>query len=522
MHNGIDTYLGHKLSCAPINKEIEQILEIGAIQAAQTYPDATVTAIDISLLPPRPLPHNVMFHQLDATEPLPFEPESFDVIHARFVLIHLTYWKAVLHHLISLLKPHGWFLIEDIDVYISDDSPSGVGPRTKEFNDIYLRYMSSKHVDPFVGSSLPSTLEETEVFSEVNSVKVRCPLGDPAIGNVGRVIYTSLRRAFKDIDAKFVAAGLTPHVIEGVFGMEVADPSRNSYIMFHMTWSQKNFPSRHLACLFPNAPKKPPTSQQKVFRKNCIPTKHFRSCHGVRRDSPHVSQYERAVFSASKLDKLHNGMNVYLGHKLSWAPPIEDPKRILEIGSSFTDCLRNNLIDHLQGVAQVLGMSLILSQAIQAAQVYPGATVIAIDISPLPQRPLPQNVKFLQLSATGPLPFEPESFDIIHSRFVFGYVRRFHVLYFLKLADDFDVLPLQLTLWEQVLLRVMALLKPRGWLLIEDVVMQFYDDGSQGIGLNTKTFNDVYLRYMKARNADPLCAFSQQSTLEKTRNFSWV
>ncbi|KAG6878074.1 hypothetical protein C0992_008654 [Termitomyces sp. T32_za158] len=60
-----------------------------AIQAAQTFPEAIVTAIDVTCLPPRPLPPNIQFLQLDVTKPLSLQLESFDIIHARFVFVHV-------------------------------------------------------------------------------------------------------------------------------------------------------------------------------------------------------------------------------------------------------------------------------------------------------------------------------------------------------------------------------------------------------------------------------------------------
>ena len=38
----------------------------------------------------RALPKNLKFFQMDVCQPLPFEDESFDVVHARFVLMHVS------------------------------------------------------------------------------------------------------------------------------------------------------------------------------------------------------------------------------------------------------------------------------------------------------------------------------------------------------------------------------------------------------------------------------------------------
>lgn len=36
------------------------------------------------------LPSNVEFHKLDITQALPFEDETFDIVHARLVLMHVS------------------------------------------------------------------------------------------------------------------------------------------------------------------------------------------------------------------------------------------------------------------------------------------------------------------------------------------------------------------------------------------------------------------------------------------------
>ena len=84
-----------------------------AIDIAEKFPDAQVTAVDISPMLPRfvstnlqktflttfhplynacysPAPSNFQFQQFDIlADPLPWEPSSFDVVHVRFFLIHV-------------------------------------------------------------------------------------------------------------------------------------------------------------------------------------------------------------------------------------------------------------------------------------------------------------------------------------------------------------------------------------------------------------------------------------------------
>ncbi|KAG6861252.1 hypothetical protein C0995_002375 [Termitomyces sp. Mi166 len=204
LHKGFDAYLGHKLSLGLVVQNVKKILEIGAIQAAQTYPEATVIATDISPLPPRPLPSNVQFLQLDITEPSPFEPESFDIIHARFVFVHLPNWKQVLENVVALLKPRGWLWIEDTDMHFYDDGPQGLGPSLKSFNDKYLSFSKSRNADPLW---------------------------------MGQVINAALRRSM-ETKPVWTAVGITSELKEEMF-REAEDPLRSVYWNVHMTWSQK-------------------------------------------------------------------------------------------------------------------------------------------------------------------------------------------------------------------------------------------------------------------------------------------
>ncbi|GLB40649.1 putative S-adenosyl-L-methionine-dependent methyltransferase [Lyophyllum shimeji] len=244
MHEGIDAYLGHRLSYAPVDQNVKRILEIGcgsgawATQAARTYPDATVTAIDISEPPPRRLPENVVFQKVNVAETLPFEPESFDLIHARFVFVHLPDWEAILQRVITLLRSGGWLLIEDLNhVFLSDND--GIGPGIQKFQDVIREYNAHRNVDSFVGSKLERTLRNTSQFSEVNVVEVKCRFDgdseDPNTSGIGQTMRESFRKAYQALDPKL---GVTPEV-QAEFYKEFDDPGRNIYLKIYMTWSRK-------------------------------------------------------------------------------------------------------------------------------------------------------------------------------------------------------------------------------------------------------------------------------------------
>ncbi|KAG5642892.1 hypothetical protein DXG03_001899 [Asterophora parasitica] len=249
LHNGWKAYLDHKLSYAPLVENAEQILEIGAgsgawaIQAAETYPNATVVATDISPLPPRPLPPNVRFQKVNIIEKeLPFKPGTFDIIHARLLFIHLPDWEDILERVITLLKPGGWLLVEDVDHFVFEES-GNVPPGTQEFFDVYNAYNVAQKVDPMAGSKLAPALRRTNQFSKVNAVEIHCPFRggskDPNLNAVGRVMESSLRRVYQAVKPELVTAGLTAELQRRLIE-EVDDPEVGSlYMKFYMTWSMK-------------------------------------------------------------------------------------------------------------------------------------------------------------------------------------------------------------------------------------------------------------------------------------------
>jgi len=242
MQAGFRTYFGHHLSLAPIRKP-ERILELGAgsgawaIQAAQMYPEAEVIAVDIAPLPQRPLPVNVKYIQFDLTSDseLPLAPGTSDVVHLRLTLVHIPNASDVLRRLTKLIKPGGWLLVEDIDHKIySDKSGDVIHAGVVEALNDYLR---PKGTDPQIGAKLESVLIETGLFSEVNAIKVCCPLSpagaataDLKLQSVGETFKRSmiLRTYFTMVETTSGSI-FTRDAVEAL-EKELDDPSQ-SYVM---------------------------------------------------------------------------------------------------------------------------------------------------------------------------------------------------------------------------------------------------------------------------------------------------
>ncbi|TRM60380.1 S-adenosyl-L-methionine-dependent methyltransferase [Schizophyllum amplum] len=252
MTRGFKAYMGGKLTLAPLDNP-KRILEIGAgsgawlIQAAQTYPDAEVVAVDISDLPPRPFPSNVRFVKHNAIEPLPFEPESFDVIHMRALLIHLPDVRKHLAHFASRVRPGGFLLVEEIALFSSKTTPE-----TRQ-SDAYraawgpfVDHMYNNGQQTELGARCDELLKDMPgVWEKIDGRTLAVPFNplseDSAMATLGRSLRTSLMRAIlaEQIPER-VALGLTPAVQEAYErDHDRDDPQSTTIVPVRLYWAQK-------------------------------------------------------------------------------------------------------------------------------------------------------------------------------------------------------------------------------------------------------------------------------------------
>jgi SAM-dependent methyltransferase len=120
------------------------------------------TDIDLSWLSDvRPAPFDVRRHDVGADGP---PGTSFDLVHARLVLVHVGERAAALRSMVEALRPGGWVLLEDADPALQpllclDEN----GPEQRLANKLrrgFRELMAQRGADLSYGRRLPRLLRE--------------------------------------------------------------------------------------------------------------------------------------------------------------------------------------------------------------------------------------------------------------------------------------------------------------------------------------------------------------------------
>ncbi|KAL4262822.1 S-adenosyl-L-methionine-dependent methyltransferase superfamily protein [Pleurotus pulmonarius] len=249
LHDAIATYLDGHLSFAPLEGTCpNNILEVGsgsgawAIQAATQFPEATVTAIDLSPIPDRPMPYNIKFNQVDLSGSLPFSSQSFDIVHARLIFIHLPDAPAILRRICELVRPGGYLLLEEPDCGGVVDQTTPLGPGFTNFTSTWFRLMNSKGQNLCIGRDLEQIIRSTGFFTEVNVKKVEIPYApkseDPRENVLGQAWRLTSERTAKVLLSRFGSEGFTSEMIQRLLS-ELRDEGRDMRTPLYFTWSRR-------------------------------------------------------------------------------------------------------------------------------------------------------------------------------------------------------------------------------------------------------------------------------------------
>jgi len=158
--------------------------------------NGTVVAADLDtrFLRARDLP-NVEIRELDILED-EIEVNHYDIVHTRFLLLHLSSPERALAKMVSAIKPGGWLLIEDADhttVAAVDQNHA----LSRVFNVTIRKEMdftaASLKVDPYFGRKLPGLIKQLGLRDVDHEGKISVREGGGDVGEYWENLLGTLR-----------------------------------------------------------------------------------------------------------------------------------------------------------------------------------------------------------------------------------------------------------------------------------------------------------------------------------------
>ena len=133
---------------------------------------------------------------------LPLENDSFDLVHARYVLIHIPDFQVALTRMLKLLKPGGWIVLEEPDF---SAARAIVGKKAacesmERVNQSILQMFENRGMDYALGVKLPAILQKFGL--QQLSVE-----NDTHLSNGGSGVATVMKMSTLQLAEKYIATG---------------------------------------------------------------------------------------------------------------------------------------------------------------------------------------------------------------------------------------------------------------------------------------------------------------------------
>uniref|UniRef100_B8HYC7 Methyltransferase type 11 n=1 Tax=Cyanothece sp. (strain PCC 7425 / ATCC 29141) TaxID=395961 RepID=B8HYC7_CYAP4 len=187
--------------------------------AARVGPGGKVTAVDLDtrFIQTLTLP-NVEIISGDVRQAA-FAPGTFDLIHVRYVLIHIPDVEAVLTQLFSWLKPGGWLVLEEPDFGAtrSTDSTTASGQSFDRVNQAVIQMFANRGLNHEFGVKLPGLLQKFDL--ELVSVD-----SDAHLANGGSRIAKLLKMSTQQLAQTYLETGKVTQVDLDHYGQLADDP----------------------------------------------------------------------------------------------------------------------------------------------------------------------------------------------------------------------------------------------------------------------------------------------------------
>ncbi|KAM3094827.1 class I SAM-dependent methyltransferase [Phormidesmis sp. 146-35] len=158
---------------------------------------------------------------------LPLEDHSFDLVHARYVLIHISDFQVALSRMLDLLKPGGWIVIEEPDFSAAKAivGEEAAYQSMNRVNQAIFQMFANRNMDYALGIKLPAIFQQLGLQPLVEN--------DVPISPGGSGIASVMKLSTLQLADKYIATGeVTQEDIEQY--CLFAD-DRNSWAIYYAT-----------------------------------------------------------------------------------------------------------------------------------------------------------------------------------------------------------------------------------------------------------------------------------------------
>ncbi|MBI5853815.1 MAG: class I SAM-dependent methyltransferase [Nitrospirae bacterium] len=191
-------------------------------------PMGRVVAVDISTkFLGQQQPRNVEVHQADVRA-VPLPEAAFDLVHARYVLIHLPDYQTALSKMLACLKPGGWLVLEEPDFSASRGITGDAGQLASvaKVNQAIKAMYDKLGMDDALGLKLPSSLQHRGM-GEL-TVEYDAPLSSGGSG-----MATMMKMSAEQLRDKYLATGAVTALDLTQYGRFAEDPQ--SWAIYYAT-----------------------------------------------------------------------------------------------------------------------------------------------------------------------------------------------------------------------------------------------------------------------------------------------
>ncbi|KAI9134337.1 class I SAM-dependent methyltransferase [Acaryochloris sp. CCMEE 5410] len=161
---------------------------------------------------------------------LPLDKQSFDLVHARYVLIHNPDAHAVLSKVLELVKPGGWIVLEEPD-FAAARAIAGEDATCQAVNNVNRaieQMFTARGMDYSLGAKLPALIQAYDLQSFVVEV-------DTHLSQGGSGMATMMKMSTVQLAEKYLATGVVTQADIDHYGRFAEDP--NTWAIYYATVS---------------------------------------------------------------------------------------------------------------------------------------------------------------------------------------------------------------------------------------------------------------------------------------------